>query len=1187
MKRKFICCLLLMGLLLPYGVCAKIQSKLESASEVVNGEKLRVSIHLEQTKSSEEIGVYRAILEYDESTFVGIDEDSFEAVNGWSDVFYNEETHSILLLNKFGSPAKEEIVKFDLKLKNNVNPAKTKLKLINQTVANENGDIVLDDVERFVDVDVQAANLGTFTNSSLTYGVPLVENPVRLYHIITLLVLEVVLAVVAVMFYKMAKRLINSAVVRKGLLCILVLVEIVAISALSTYDMFKGDLDGDNVVSEDDISVLAKHLVNQSMISKFKLESADLNGDGKVTPADLMLLLNKSNAKKIYEVKLANSVMESNGYEKGETVDLRFVADVNAQADIEYVVMGGEKKKVEKIEGNEYAVKIEIAEDAERRDYNISEVVLTNGKSAKVDYEADVHVLKDIPVLKGVSIKEEVANSGVKVALTIDDEDDAITKAEYELATKNGKVVESGKLSKGKNSLFLKLDNAVSYKLNFKIEYDRGANVGEYAGLIEEAYDLRIITDYKFKIDNFTLIQKGKETDKVDKNVQTNLIFMSSNVSGYVPRKLNINGKEYDVSNVGFGMFQVALPSEVLNGEELYVDKTTLANGKVFSIGETMHYTLLKNKPAISNVRVEETYEDELVRVKFDVTDADGALDRLKVQVNDAAGKLITETEIVDENYEIVFPGIWTDKYNVKVYADYVRASDVSVNGELIEDVTLDSLARVRLEEFKTNEFYPDKGAIVSFEYRVEVNHIMNLSRVVIDNVIYDAVKIGDDTYKVDVIVQNDAGLRTYTTKKLIFDDGSEFAINAEASVDVLKDYPILDNYSVVENEEEGSIDISFDILDLDSSFREGEIRLIDKETGDIVQKKNVILGKNKATFALKNAVKYEIAISVDGVLTSDIRSDPSIYDYANYLLYSNEYRLVSDYMLTIESIETRKDEEVSDEFGYAEDVNIDFDSSNVTEYIPIKLKLNGVYYDVIEKESGYRIILPGFHEAGKQTLRFESIVLSNHKEVAISGYKTLSVLKPVPYLREVESETDGETITLKANIVDEKEALIDVIGVVYDEDGNEIFRGTSIDGKFVFNKPSTNIYTVEVLVSYDLNVDGKNEETNIYRDVVLLKKRIDLENGEFDMTDAKDIYLYDKENDQRYDWISGGDACDPEKIGIRLVMSDSLIKSFDIEKFIVENDSLGIILEGDEWVKIGEKVTNYISLELEKNTKY
>lgn len=1168
----------------PYDVLAEMKGVLVTDKDVSGGEMLRVEIRLEYDGKHEEIDVYQTVLEYDENLFSGVDESSFKTYSGWSDLQYNEDTHSLILVNRYGSSRSEDVVSFDLVLKDSVNPAETKIKLVNQIASNQNGDILLGDVENDVDVNVHLMNLGVLKTSKTTYGNQLIEQPVRLYHILTLIVLEVIIAAILVAIFKILNDRIHNEKLKKSFVGTLLVIELFALSAVFTYDISKGDLNGDKVLNGEDVSILAKHLVNSEMMSSFKLENADMNGDGRVTPTDLSILMGKASGRAHYEAKLMNSVMETNGYEKGTVIDLRFMAEVTNDEDIEYVVLDGERYKVDKVDGseNEYSIKLEAENRSDKYNYNITEVVLKNGKSAKVDYGTDVVVLKDIPVLSSFSTKEELRESSVKVALTLTDDDNAMTNAKYELVTLDGKVVANGSLDKGKNSLNLKLDNAVAYRLKFKIDYNRGVGSGEYAGTIEDEYDLKIITDYRLLMNNFSLVQNGVNTDKLEKSEQTYLTFTSSNVSGFAPRKLNVNGREYNVTSLGRGKYQVALPNFLFDGKELKITKTTLANGKVILVSGKVDYTVLSNKPTISDINMIEDVEKGEIKVNYILTDVDSTVEKLVVKLFDADNRLISEKEVTGG--EATLQTSLTNKYTVRIYADYSRASDHHVTGELLGENSVDAIMQMQMVDYKAMNKYPDKNAILSLEYNITSNYRVSVSQIIVDNVIYDVSKKGIDTYVVDLDVGATAGVREYVTKKVIFENGVAFDVDEVTSVDVRKDYPTLDNYTVVENVKENRIDIAFDLFDMDGAFKNGQISLVDKSTGEVVNSKDVILGKNKASFILENAVKYDIRIDVSGVLDSEVLEEESPNKFENYNLYENEYRIVSDYKLEISDIITSTGEIQTDQFGANADINVAFSSSNVTEFVPQKIKVNGQYYDVEEKDGKYHFTIPGFTEPGKETLRFESLILSNHKELDVNAFKLIEILKAVPKVEELTlTKVSQEEVEVGVLIDDRDGAAFEKRAVILDIYGNEIYNQVIVDDRFRFDKMGNMIYTLRILASYDLNNGTDVMEENRYLNQVIYEGEIDETSRGFDMTKIEETILFGKNDNEIIDKVSSKHLDALDMLGVKITLDDGSETMYDILLYSVEGNEVTFVLNFEGWVTtVNNELTNFIKVKFD-----
>lgn len=1181
MKKLTYLMIIFTVLFFPFDAMAKIKGSLSTDKDVSRGGQLEVTISLDRNDKGEEIDIYKAIIDYDENLFSGIDKDSFETSNGWGSLQYSEDTHALILINKYGSSANEQVITFKLNLKDNASPSETKIKLRNQIVSNEVTDIFLDDTEANVDVNIHLMDLASTNKNNAVYAAPLVDSPVKIYHVLTLIVLELIIAIILTLIYKYTKDRIQKPIYKRSFIGALLIVEIFALSAIFTYSVSKGDLNGDKSVDEFDITILSKHLVNAEMMSQFKLENADMNGDGKITPADLSILVNKCTKKAAYQAKLTSAFMENNGYEKGATIDFRFLADVTNDEVIEYVILDGEKRKVEKVSDNEYAIKLSASNQSNKYSYNITEVVLKNGKTAKVDYGTDIVVLKDAPELIAFSTKEELSTSSVKAALTIKDDDGAIVTAKYELVNSKGEIVANGNLDRGKNALDLKLENAVSYKLKLKIDYNRGSDSGEYYGTIEDSYDLRIITDYKFKIWNISLNQNGTNTKSLEKSLKTKLVFNSSNVSGYSPKKININGKEYTVSNMGGGKYSVELPNSLLMGNNLNIKKVTLSNGKVIVTDEKVSYIVLKEKPTLIYFDSQESIEDATLHTAFQLRDEDSTINYVTARLYDENNLVISEKTIYDHNYDVDLTTALTSKYKVRIFADYTRAEGVEHRDELLFEKEIAAKIQAQINDYSPSEIFPEKNSIITLNYNITSNYKTNVKQIVINNVIYEASKTGIDSYKVEIAVGEEDGLKDFDTKKIIFDNGLEYDIERATKIDVLKEYPILENYGVIEDIKDQRIDITFDIFDTDGAFERGEIRFIDKELNEVIERKDVIIGKNKASFSLENAKKYEISIDVFGVRDTKTLDEESPNRFEDYNLYKNEYRIISDYKLEISSIETSRDGKVTDQFGADEPITVSFKSTNITEFEPIKISVNGVYYDLTHKDGIYSFELPSFNAAGSETLRFENIILSNHKELPVNVYKTIEILKAIPQLEEITlTKTSNDKRAVSIRIDDRDNTLFGLKAVVRDLMNNELYNGPIENDEFEFTKDIEGKYEIEIIASYDINNDTSVMEENRFVDKTIFKRDVDETIREFDMTKIAESILYEKKTEQKLETVSDDILNDLNKYAISLVMEDGSAKTYEIHSYLVNEQTVTFVLKTDKWVTTeDEKTTNLIKI--------
>ncbi len=1168
MRKNVVCVLVLfITFFIPTVVLASnITSEvILSSDDVTMGETLKATIKLAQG-SNDEMVAYEAKLDFDENIFQNIDKSSIATYNGWDLLDYNPTTHTFVVINKYGTTLNEDIMSVKLSLKRDAVPTKTVVGLKNQSVANRESEYEINDYTGKVGVNL-VSNGNTLTKTA-NFGKDTKTEPVRLYYILTIIVLELIIAIILVLIYYAFSSKVQVKSQKIKVASILVLIEIVSVSALFGFHLEKGDLNSDKLIDSGDVEVLAKHLVNSEMLSNFKLEKADMNGDGKISLIDLSMLIDKGFTRTKYVAKLTDSVMENNSYEKGSTVNIKFLADVTQDEEIEYVLIDGKKYKVSKSDKNknEYAVKLSLSNVSNKYNYNVTEVILANGRSAKVDYDTSVVVLKDEPVLSNFAIKEDVEHGEVKVALDINDPDGAITSSKYELVNASGVVVKSGDLASGKNSLSLALENAVAYKFKIKIAYNRGADSGEYYGFIDDAYDLKLITDYRFQIGAIKLSQNGVHTNELEKNKEVYLDFYSTNVSGYAPKKITVNDREYTVYSIGNNYYRTKLPNSIMNGTDLNISKVTLANGKVMSAKGSVSYNILKNVPVVNGIETLEDVTNENINVKVNYTDSDSALTGLSVKLFDKDGNFISEANF-DNEYANLKTG-YTSQYIVRVYGNINRLYGNISNNVLLYEKKVDAKVKASISSSKVNNIYPDKNSVIEFEYVVNSNYNTNVKNIIINNCIYNALKVGINTYKVEVNVGDKAGVKEYAVDKVVFENGLEFDVVKSDSVDVLKDKPYIENFNIEEDLNSGNITVHFDLYDKDLAFNKGLITLVDKESNEVIEEHEIIPGKNSQVFKLDNAKKYTISIKADATLDTKTLNEDTPNIIKDYELYSTEYMLVSDYKLNISSIDTYNSEgEKSDYFEKGSSINVAFTSTNVTEYYPIGVRVNNTIYDVTASEDLYKFNIDASDVAGASAIEIEGIILSNHKEIKTDYIKRVEILKSTPIVDVIEVSKDGEKHSLKVTLKDEDETIINTKAIVSGVDGSVLYEGPLENIEFTSSELEYKLQIVSSFKKADLEKYSFVDE-EIYNDTVNLNEY--LQND-----DLKDIEFYRDET--LLDSIKLEELSD---VKVHLTKNE-IEETYTIKKYEVMEEHVRIYLDKEEWFFKDNVLYNSIVIDL------
>jgi len=1135
--------------------CAVLASSITSevilsSDDVTMGETLKATIKLAQG-SSEEMVAYEAKLDFDENIFQNIDKSSIATYNGWDLLDYNPTPHTFVVINKYGTTLNEDVMSVKFSLKKDAVPSKTIVGLKNQSIANKENEYKVEDISSKVGVNL--ISNGNALTKTANFGKDIKTEPVRLYYILTIIVLELIIAIILVLIYYAFSSKVKVRSQKIKVASILVLIEIVSVSALFGFHLEKGDLNSDKLIDSGDVEVLAKHLVNTEMLSNFKLEKADMNGDGKISLIDLSMLIDRGFTRTKYVAKLTDSVMENNSYEKGSTVNIKFLADVTQDEEIEYVLIDGKKYKVSKSDKNknEYAVALSLSNVSNKYNYNVTEVILANGRSAKVDYDASVVVLKDEPTLSNFAIKEDVEHGEVKVALDIKDPDKAITSSKYELVSASGVVVKSGDLVSGKNSLSLALENAVAYKFKIKIAYNRGADSGEYYGFIDDAYDLKLITDYRFQIGALKLAQGGVHTSELEKNKEVYLDFYSTNISGYAPKKITINNREYGVYSIGNNYYRTKLPNSIMNGTDLNVSKVTLANGKVMSAQGTVSYHILKNAPVVDGI---ETLEDvllESMNVKVNYTDSDNSLTGMIVKLFDKDGNFISEGN-VNDGYVNLKTG-YTSQYIVRVYGNIDRLYGNIRNNVLLYEKKVDAKVRASIDSSKVNNIYPDKNSVIELEYVVNSNYNTNVKNIVINNCIYNVLKVGVNTYKVEVDVGDKAGVKEYAVDKVVFENGLEFAIKNSQNIDVLKDKPYIENFNVEEDLSSGNVTVRFDLYDTDFAFNRGLITLVDKESNEVIEEHEIIPGKNSQVFKLDNAKKYTISIKADATMDTKILNEDTPNIIKDYELYSTEYMLVSDYKLNISSIDTYNSEGVKHEyFEKGSSIHVAFASTNVTEYYPIGVRVNDIIYEVTLGEDVYNFDIEAAKVAGSNSIEIEGIILSNHKEIKTDYIKKIEILKSSPTVDVVEASNTNEKHSLKVILKDEDETIINTKAIVSAQDGSVLYEGALENIEFTSSELEYKLQIVSSFKKADLEEYSFVDE-EIYNGTINLNEYLKVE-------DLKDIEYYLDET-----LLDSIKLEELTSVKVNLTKGETL-ETYAVKKYEVMEDHVRIYLDKEEW---------------------
>ncbi len=663
----------------------------------------------------------------------------------------------------------------------------------------------------------------------------------------------------------------------------------------------KGDLNSDGGRDYTDVELLERHLIGLEFLPESRQGKADMNSDGKLTVTDLSLLIRKIEKTVDYEADLS-SAKEQFHYEKGDPVELKFLADVSHGTRVQSVTVNGEEHQVEREEnGSVYTVRTGAGNTAGVKKFQFSEVLLEGGQTVETEHMEKIGVLKDMPEVEGFLAEELTDTAQMKVSFTLKDEDSAVISAGMEVVNESdGTTLVSEEVKAGENEFVLDLEEDTEYGVNITVSYDRASGEfpsGEnHGGSFAVTKKVELNLDYRFTFGSMKAVtEEGTETDRFGRNQPVVLLFESSNATGFVPERAVVNGKTYPVIRTEQG-YSVTLDGFDSTGiKTVTAEQIVLENGKAFDLEKDNEITLqiLKEIPHVKDFMVEEDAENSQFRVAFRLTDPDGALSGHKVLIRNGEGKTageqsFGESDLADGKYDVRISltdtGL-TNRYTVQVVADRDLTEDGTEpeSGCILAEETVKAKLRILITDSKAGSVYAEKGKAVDLFYGISHNADGNLSALVVDHLEVSPEK-QDGMWKASVPASDQAGVHDFTLSQVVFDDGTEAEAEHTIQAEVLKDIPTAENFAWNKTAQD-ELSIRFELRDEDRALQDARVK-IEEEGGKVLLEENVAAGDNEVSAALTLKESYIITVIADYDRDTDAMDDQS-NGYSGEVLFS------------------------------------------------------------------------------------------------------------------------------------------------------------------------------------------------------------------------------------------------------------------------------------------------------------
>lgn len=827
---------------------------------------------------------YKAELDYDKDVFEKIDASDFVTKNSWTSLQYNEKNNQFVLIKKTGTRQEEEFLQVKLKVKKDSRSGNVNITVKNQIVSDGKEDILLQDSRVNVKVIQIDGNENSETgnqetnndqNNQSNHGQNLEIENLKTGEKGLGIIIWIVLGAssIIIVWFRFKNKNINLKY--KEIIGIIILVLATALITKSIHVAFadfskKGELNDDGAVDYIDVELMEMHLINLKSLTEEKLDNADINNDGEITVTDLVLLIQKIEKTLDFEVTISQSQLENYYPSKNQELELRFYASVNYGAIVRKVVIDGQEYEAKKVgDSNEYKVKVNVKNTSGVQEFKFTKAILDNEKELNVNYTETVDVLKDKPIIENYRMEEDIKNNKVNISFDLKDDDGAFKRGYYQIVDENVSVVKENTIQTGENKIELDFEEGKNYLINIYGGYDLDTNqlnstTGEQNNVANEnllTKQIQIEVDYDLKITDLQVVNNDgvySQDEPID------IMFKLTNAADIELEKVVINGHEYTVTK-SEGYYKVRIRPEENEGKKGYkIEKVILANGKELNPDTEenkenleVEVEVIKNKPEIVDFKVKEDVEKQKLKVNFKVKDDDNTFEKGIIILEDSSNREIERQEFDTRENDIEFTTKDTDKYFIKILADYNLEPD-GIGHEIhkykeqeIFKKEIEVAYKVKVSSSTIDNYYPEKEDKVTINYEFTSNKEINVSKLQVNSVIYNVIKNSHGKYEVKVRTPNKSGIFELQLEKIILDDSTEIIQNHVEKVDILKVKPSVENYTMQDDLGNKKVISNFVLKDEEDSFIRGKAQLIDGEER-VLSEHEIQKGQNKIELSVE-----------------------------------------------------------------------------------------------------------------------------------------------------------------------------------------------------------------------------------------------------------------------------------------------------------------------------------------------
>ena len=827
----------------------------------------------------------------------------------------------------------------------------------------------------------------------------------------------------------------------------------------------------------------------------------DLDDDDKVDD-------NIHDLSEIFETKNIQITSTYSAELKIDNVDIQdekaiitFTSSNSSNADVEYVVVDGEKYKVEKQEGsNTYTVEIPHNK-GEHKVKEITAVIIRNDIDITLTEKQTYEIFKEKPVVKDIT----TTKNGDNLTVNFNFEDNAKIAKNAKVVVKNGNEVVAEKTitTSDKNIDLGSFKKAGTYTIEFLADFDcADGNIYNQAKINSQEISFEV----PIKVEKSTISISPEQAEKGAPITITCEITTNTDEPISI---ITISGKDYETADLkvvdGKYVIETVAPDKA-GTVEYQLEKVKFDSQEIKIENVKANIYVLKQEPKVTDSQLKKSEKT----LTFNFENSDNAKVDGQIIVKDLDGNVVYSQKLENgtNTLNLDRPEIDPTKtYQVVLEGTY-DLDDISDNGNekkienlLSEEFQLEISSEVSFKEFSTR--YPEKGGSIDITFKVSSNTQIPVSEIGD----YPATPVTDGSdglYKITYVAQSKSGIENITINKVKHGIENVRVTEVTEQIDVLKTKPSIANYEITQ--EKNTATIKFKITDEDGVIpaengayvtldggkyqdKNGQSKVFVKagENQEITfvnlpeevslpikvyadfdldtNELNELLGSNENNFKDEELLSDTVVILPPTVLqVEDIQAyNPRTETTGRYLNKSDAFKLTFKAKAFVGSV---GGEEIE---YYPTHAIID-----ETEYT---LERNGDTYTTVEE-------LEGYSECGRKVITIDSVTLSNNEVIEEDIIGVVEVLKDKLSVENFEVDTSSGKAVVTYDMADIDNSFVSGMLIMTQQGTNKISTlAIRKDlSKYTLDLEEFKKYDIELKIIYDLDenesdVSNRNEE--------------------------------------------------------------------------------------------------------------